>query len=173
MYLEPVIHFLRDAKAFIWQTSEGVPISVIGEQSRVIPRTQMPDNWRLWPNRGMDCGLRTSVWQFLVLPDVPQMLRNCDKPLCNMLKEIITQNSESTEDFAQCAELAVLLEYSYSEATSSRLSFHGFHTMARLMLALSYESDEISTRFKAHIEVRRFCGVRTSRWLSSVKSFRN
>lgn len=133
----------------------------------------MPDRWITWRNRRRDCGLMASVWDFLVLPDVPAMLANCDKPLCNMLKAISKQKSDGgNEEFTnRCGELVELLGYSSSEEARIQY-FHGIPTMARLLLKLSSESEEIRERFMAHTDVKRFCKVSAFSTSSVTETFR-
>lgn len=101
-----------------------------------------------------------TVWQFLVLPDVLEMIKRCDdKPLCKMLRKIATKKSKP---FDKNEELLRLLGYSTNDAASHTHFHHALPTMARLLLKLSSESEEIQERFKAHLEASRLCGVSAS-----------
>lgn len=145
-------------------------ISVISPKSRIIPEEQSPAHWRTWRNRGGDCVLMTSVWEFLVLPDVPWMLKQCDGKLCKMLRSIARKKRRlfSPKKFTKCAELARLLGYTGRDADGSN-TYYGIRTMARLFLKLSYESDVIKERFKAYSELTRFCDVSASTFRQTNK----
>ncbi|KAH7706745.1 hypothetical protein AAVH_26018 [Aphelenchoides avenae] len=138
---------------------------VIKEKFRIVQENQSPAHWRTWTNRGMDCVLMTSVWEFLVLPEVPKMLNRCGKPLCKMLKSIAKKKRLifSLKQFSKCYELAKLLGYDDLEATGAD-GYHGIPTLVHLLLTLSSESAEIKERFEAVSEVIRFCnGKRVGR----------
>lgn len=108
-------------------------------------------------DRGSDSGLMTTVWQFVMLPDVLQILKDCDdKPLCHMLNKIAKDTSKA---FTKTDELLRLLGYSTSDAAAISHSHYALPNMARLLLKLSGESEAIRERFKAHVECTRFCGV--------------
>lgn len=124
-------------------------ISVITPQSRDIPESQMP------PHTDYS-GLKTAVRHFLVLPEIPEMLEKCDGALCSLMKEIYMQGSEP---FTRTNELVQLLGY----GDAAPRVYYGLPTMARLLLTLCGESEEMCARFKAHNEVTRICKVRASR----------
>ncbi|KAH7703221.1 hypothetical protein AAVH_29610 [Aphelenchoides avenae] len=134
---------------------------VIKEKFRIVPEQQSPANWRTWTNRGSDCVLMTTVWQFLVLPEAPDMLKRCDGPLCKMLKSVAKKKRLifGPKRFTKCYRLAQLLGYNDIEAAGGADGYPGIPTMARLLLTLSHESAEIKERFEAVSDVTRFCDV--------------
>lgn len=137
--------------------------SVINASSRVIPTKQTPEAWRTWTDRGHDSALIATVWQFLLLPDVLGMLKACGKPLCKMLKDITKKKGGwfGAGSFDKNEQLLRLLEYSSSDAASHR-AHHALPIMARVLLKLCSESEEIRERFKAHLEATRYCKVSAS-----------
>lgn len=110
----------------------------------------------------------TTVWQVLTLPDVPKMLKNCDKPLCTILKEI-SKKKKGTKEFSKCDELAQTLQMP-SEAARG---YFAAPTMARILLTLADENEEVKERFMAHTDITKYCEVRVhlESMLSSGRPF--
>lgn len=132
---------------------------MIDPKYRFVTGEQSPAHWLTWTNRGKDCVLMTSVWDFLALPEAPKLLKKCGGKLCTMLKRIATRKRVlGPKRFTKCRELAKLLGYQGREA-EGEYAYHGIPAMARLLLTLSQESPAIKERFTAVSDVTRFCNV--------------